>query len=80
MRTANVELLSWMRRLVASPGAARAIRTSAGLSQGEVATVLSVGQVCVSRWERGERVPRGQAALDYARLLDRLSRIHGDVS
>lgn len=80
MRTADLEVLSWMRRLVATPGAARAIRANAGLTQGEVAAALCIGQACVSRWERGDRVPRGQAALDYARLLDRLNRTHGATS
>lgn len=76
MRTTNVERLAWMRRLVAAPGAAKAVREAAGLSQVELASALKVTQTAVSRWERGERIPRGQAAQDYARLLDRLNRTH----
>lgn len=74
VRTTNLERLAWMRELVATPGAARAIREAAGLSQAEQAAALNVTQTAVSRWERGERVPRGQAAQDYARLLERLAR------
>lgn len=69
-----------MRELVATPGAVRAIREAAGLSQVELAAALKVTQTAVSRWERGDRVPRGQAAQDYARLLDRLNRTHGAAS
>lgn len=75
MTTTNVERLTWMRRLVATPGAARAIREGAGLSQVEMAAALKVTQTAVSRWERGERVPRGKPAQDYARLLGRLEAV-----
>lgn len=80
MTTTNAERLAWMRRLVATPGAAKAVREAAGLSQVELAAALKVTQTAVSRWERGERIPRGQAAQDYARLLDRLNRFHGAAS
>lgn len=74
MEIVNVERLTWMRDLVATPGAVRAIRVGAGLSQAEVAAALGVTQTAMSRWERGQRVPRGKAAQDYARLLQRLNR------
>lgn len=73
MRITDLERLAWMRRLVATPAAVRAIREAAGLSQFEMAAALNVTQTAVSRWERGDRVPRGKPAQDYARLLERLN-------
>jgi transcriptional regulator with XRE-family HTH domain len=56
------------RRLLAS-GEARRIRELAGLSLSDVAADIGVTGSAVYRWERGERVPRGRAAADYAVLL-----------
>ena len=72
MRTNNVDRLTWMRRLVATPGAARTIREAAGLSQAEIAAALKVTQTAVSRWERGERVPRGNPPRPTPDSLERL--------
>lgn len=61
--------LAVLRRMVAD-GTARRIRESAGLSVREVAAAVGVAPSCVSRWERGERVPRhGAAAGRYAEAL-----------
>lgn len=53
-------------------GAARIVRVNAGLSLGEVATSLGVQPSTVMRWENGSRVPRGEAAVTYGRLLEQL--------
>ena len=55
-------------------GTARDIRIQAGLSQADVGNQCGVTSVAISRWEAGDRVPRGEPALRYARLLDALSR------
>lgn len=59
-------------RGLARSGAARSIRVAAGLSYGEMAQVLHVSRTTILRWERCERVPRGEKALAYLELLDRL--------
>jgi DNA-binding transcriptional regulator YiaG len=53
-------------------GEARAIREQAGLSQQEIARSLGVHELSVNAWETGRKVPRYDAALAYARLLDQL--------
>lgn len=60
---------------MASTGAAKAIRQSAGVSLAEVAADVGVTRSCVHRWERGVRRPRGDAALRYLRLLEELSGV-----
>jgi DNA-binding transcriptional regulator YiaG len=65
--------LTRVRRL-ASSGAARAIRESAGLSLSEAAAAAKVNRVTIHRWEQGQRRPHGAAALRYLRLLEELSR------
>ena len=63
-------------RALTSSGAARSIRLAARLSLGDIVTELPghVSRSTVLRWERGERLPRGEAALSYGALLDRLMR------
>ena len=68
-----IEQIAYARRL-AKNGGARAIRQGAGLSLRDIARELDVYPMTVLRWERGERVPRAEAAERYARLLKRLSR------
>ena len=58
-------------RLRATPATARVMRQEAGLSQQDVADVLSVTRAAVSRWERGSRLPSGPRAVDYIRFLKR---------
>ena len=62
-------------RAAARSGAAKDARLAAGLSLTEVAAAVGVTPAAVFRWEKGDRVPRGEAALRYARLLNRLGRI-----
>lgn len=69
----EVERLAYVRAACAS-GEARRIRLAARLSLADVAGAISADLSAISRWERGERVPRGAAALRYGQLLDRLGR------
>lgn len=63
--------LARVRRLVRA-GDARYIRVAVGLSLGEVARGVGVAKATVSRWEAGQRIPRGPAALRYGELLEAL--------
>lgn len=67
----TVERLVKARALVTS-GEARRIREAAGLSLVNVASAVGADPSAIGRWERGERIPRGPAALKYAQLLARL--------
>lgn len=64
----DLEDLARLRALLKS-GAARSIRLAADLSLGEFARALGTSKTTVLRWERGERVPRGELAAAYWRLL-----------
>jgi DNA-binding transcriptional regulator YiaG len=64
----NLRLLRWVRQMTAS-GQAKAIRQAADVSQGEAATFVRVSDATISRWESGQRTPRGEAALRYGQLL-----------
>jgi transcriptional regulator with XRE-family HTH domain len=63
-------------RGLAADGTARTLRLEAGLSLGEVAQHVGVGIPTVSRWEQGERRPRGRYALRYGALLEALAQEH----
>lgn len=65
--------LSRVRRL-ARTGAARGIRIGAGASVREVARAVGVAAATVHRWETGNRIPRGEKALAYGRVLDELTK------
>ena len=56
-----------------SPAMARAIREAAGVAQARLARELKVHRLTVSRWETGERHPRGPNRASYAALLHELS-------
>jgi transcriptional regulator with XRE-family HTH domain len=71
MQTAELLELSRVRSL-AKLGTARSIRVAAGLTLGEVAGAVGVSEAAISRWESGERKPRGAAALKYAEVLQSL--------
>lgn len=58
-----------MSRSMPSPALARAIRRDACVTQQRIADELGVHWTTVARWERGERVPRGQMRVRYAGLL-----------
>jgi transcriptional regulator with XRE-family HTH domain len=68
----DVDQMVWVRR-VASTGGAKAIREGAGLSMSEVAREARCSVSAISRWESGQRTPRGDAAERWATLLRRLS-------
>jgi DNA-binding transcriptional regulator YiaG len=55
-----------------SPALARAIREAAGVPQARVAEALHVHRLTISRWESGERHPRGANRAAYAALLSEL--------
>lgn len=67
----SVTSLAEARALIAS-GEARRIRRAARLSLAEVAADIPADLSAVGRWERGQRVPRGAAALRYAQLITQL--------
>lgn len=70
MSTEDVVAAARARALMrATPEVWRALRERAGLTLREVAEVLGVSQMSVSRWERGLRVARGDHAARYLRLL-----------
>lgn len=74
MATSDLERLALVRQLITS-GAARRTRQDAELSLSEIAEACGVDTATVWRWETGRRRPRGDAALRYADVLDRLGRI-----
>lgn len=59
-------------RALVSSGAARSIRIAARVTQPEVATVIRSSVSTVSRWESRDRLPRGDLAVRYVLLLERL--------
>jgi HTH-type transcriptional regulator/antitoxin MqsA len=63
-----------VRQILPDPQIRRLLRTRAGLSQADVANALGVGRVAVTRYESGQRTPRGELAERYVRLLERLAR------
>jgi DNA-binding transcriptional regulator YiaG len=64
--------LVWLRQLAAS-GEAKAIREQAGLSIREQAAAIDASPSALFRWENGERIPRGDAAVRYAKFLEQLT-------
>lgn len=68
MRKARAE------RLLPSPDERRAIREAAGVSQAAIGLILGVRPSTVTRYETGSRSPRGEMAVAYLRVLDRLRR------
>ena len=63
--------LAWVREEVAS-GRAEDTRRKSHLSYRTMADGADVSKSTVYRWEHGRTLPRGRAALRYARLLRRL--------
>jgi DNA-binding transcriptional regulator YiaG len=57
-----------------SPGMIRAVRQTAGLSQEDFAKANKVDRATISRWETGQRTPRGPY---LARLLELLRNLQG---
>lgn len=74
METSMIDLgLVMEAREAARSGRGERLRIAAGISQGELAAAIGVTPAAVSRWEAGERRPRGDAAVAYAQLLRSLA-------
>lgn len=71
MTSDDLDQLVTMRQLVRT-GDARQLRQGAGLSRRELAASVGVTVSTLTKWELGQRVPNGDAALRYARVLGRL--------
>jgi transcriptional regulator with XRE-family HTH domain len=56
-----------------APPMRRAIRVAAGLSQRDLAEALGRTRPAVTRWESGERTPRGGDLVAYVALLQELA-------
>jgi DNA-binding transcriptional regulator YiaG len=61
-------------RRAASNGRAKATRQAARISQAEIARAVGVSPACISRWESGTRLPKGEAAQRYAEIIRQLAR------
>jgi DNA-binding transcriptional regulator YiaG len=61
----------------AKDGSGRRIREQAKVPMRFVAQNVGVKEATISRWETGQRQPRGDAAIKWALLLDELERAHG---
>lgn len=69
-----------LRRRLPSPQMRRAIRISSGLSAAELAGLMGVTRQAVSKWERGDRTPRGSHLEAYVAVLDELSADRGSAA
>jgi DNA-binding transcriptional regulator YiaG len=56
-------------------GRAKLIREGAHVSRSEVASSIDVTESTVWRWEEGKRIPRGDVARRYGRLLRELAEV-----
>lgn len=56
------------------PAIRRALRVGAGLTEKDIASVLGVTHVTVSRYELGKRTPRGTVLAAYVEVLRTLAR------
>ena len=61
------------RRRLPGPAARRLLRARAGLTQEEIAEALGVTRAAISRWETGNRNPRGPMLESYLVVLERLA-------
>ena len=62
-------------REAAKGGRGARIRRRAGVTQVQLAELVGVSPLTVSRWERGERTPREANARTYQRVLEELGRL-----
>jgi transcriptional regulator with XRE-family HTH domain len=60
-------------RSLPSAPACRLLRERAGLTQEHIAQALGVSRATISRYETGDRKPRGVVRLRYVEVLDRLA-------
>lgn len=58
-----------MKQEILTPTSIRRFRKERGLSQQELATILNVGMITVSRWERGKTKPDGTVAAILTTLI-----------
>jgi len=72
----DLRLIAWARK-AAADGHARQLRERAGWSQAELAAAIDTTEASVSRWESGDRRPRGDLGLAYARCLAELAAVTG---
>lgn len=68
----RVVALARARRLGVT-GQAERIRKATGRSAREIGAAVGASHVAVLRWERGERMPRSDAAIRWAALMDELA-------
>lgn len=61
-----------VRRGLPEPALRRMLRERAGLSQEEIARLVGTTRPAVTRWETGQRTPRGETLERYVDLLNRL--------
>jgi len=59
-------------REAARSGRGTATREAAGLSRAELARAAGLNDATVSRYESGRRVPQGDSAIRYARILRKI--------
>jgi predicted transcriptional regulator len=71
---AAVLAASRRKRALPDPGLCRLLRVQAGLSQAEIAQALDVSRPAVSRYESGNRTPRGEIRTRYTALLEALAK------
>lgn len=64
-------------RSLPPPAERRTLREQAGCSQDDIAGALNVTRAAVSRWENGERLPRGELLVAYVKVLDTLRKAGG---
>lgn len=57
-----------------SPEERRRRREACGLSAADLAVELGVSQPTLSRWERGDQLPRGKHLVAYVNVLAELER------
>ncbi len=61
------------RRRLPEPTMRRYLRERAGLTQDDIGAALGVSRVAVTRWELGQRTPRGNLLDRYIELLDAIA-------
>ena len=57
------------------PSVRRELRRVAGLSASDVAEKVGCSRTLVLHWEAGDRIPRGERLLRYARLLREVQEV-----
>jgi DNA-binding transcriptional regulator YiaG len=63
-------------RTLPSPAKLRLLRVAAGLSQAEIADSLGTTAASVSRYETGDREPRGQIRDKYIEACEELASVN----